>query len=266
MKGARLVPLVLVLVLVPALAQDGKALYGGYCAACHGAEGQGIPGAIPPLAGNPRVQDEAYVVKAVREGISGPLEVNGVRYEGVMPPMPQVSEAEARAIAQYLKGLSGVQGQAPAPSPGVQGDPALGKALFLGQKALQAGGAPCQSCHTVAGVGFLGGGSLGRDLTDAAKRLGGEAGLAALLQNPAFPVMREAYRGKALTQAEAAALAAYLVQVSQEVPRPPSLYLGRFLVAGLVLMGLLLLYQAILWQLRPKSLAERIRAGLRRRV
>ena len=102
MKGKRFFPLALLLALALALAQDGKTLYGQYCAACHGAEAQGIPGAIPPLAGNPRAQDEAYVVKVVREGLSGPLEVNGVSYSGVMPPMPQVSEAEAQAIAQYL--------------------------------------------------------------------------------------------------------------------------------------------------------------------
>ena len=264
MKGTRFVPLALFLALFPAFAQEGKALYGQYCASCHGAEAQGIPGAIPPLAGNPRAQDEAYVVKVVREGLSGPLEVNGVTYSGVMPPMPQVSEAEAQAIAQYLKGLSGTQAEAPAPAPQVQGDPALGRALYLGQKPLQNGGAPCQACHTVAGVGFLGGGSLGKDLTDAAKRLGGEAGLTGLLQNPAFPVMREAYKGKPLTEVEAAALAAFLVQASKEVPRPASLYLGRFLVAGLVLLGLLLLYQAILWRLRPRSLAERIQSQLRR--
>lgn len=263
MKGARLIPLALVLGLALALAQDGKALYGQHCASCHGAEGQGIPGAIPPLAGNPRVQDEAHVVKVVREGLSGPLEVGGVTYNGVMPPMPQVSEAEARAIARYLKGLGGAPAQA-APAPQVQGDPALGRALYLGQKALKNGGAPCQACHTVAGVGFFGGGALGKDLTDAAKRLGGEAGLAALLENPAFPVMREAYKGKPLTKEEAAALAAFLAQVSQEAPRPSSLYLGRFLVAGLLVLVLLLLYQAILWQQRPRSLAERIRAQLRR--
>jgi mono/diheme cytochrome c family protein len=265
MKGKRLYLLILALLPGPVLAQDGKALYGQHCAACHGPEAQGIPGAMPPLAGNPRVQDEAYVVKVVREGLSGPLEVGGVTYNGVMPPMPQVSEAEARAIAQYLKGLGAAPAEAK-PLPQTQGDPALGRALFLGQKALQNGGAPCQACHTVAGVGFLGGGALGRDLTDAAQRLGGEAGLAALLQNPVspFPVMREAYRNKPLTQAEAAALAAFLVQVSQEVPRLPSLYLGRFLVAGLALLALLLLYQAVLWQLRPKSLAERIRGQLRR--
>ncbi|BCZ88085.1 hypothetical protein TthTF19_22640 (plasmid) [Thermus thermophilus] len=259
----RLLPLALAFLLGLSLAQDGKALYGTHCASCHGAEGQGIPGAIPPLAGNPRVQDEAYVVKAVREGLSGPLEVGGVTYNGVMPPLPQVSEAEARAIAQYLKGLGGAPAQA-APAPQVQGDPALGRALYLGQKALKNGGAPCQACHTVAGVGFFGGGALGKDLTDAAKRLGGEVGLAALLENPAFPVMREAYKGKPLTKEEATALAAFLVQVSQEAPRPSSLYLGRFLVAGLVVLALLLLYQAVLWQLRPRSLAERIRAQLRR--
>ncbi|RTH18315.1 cytochrome C, partial [Thermus scotoductus] len=152
MKGKRFFPLALLLALALALAQDGKTLYGQYCAACHGAEAQGIPGAIPPLAGNPRAQDEAYVVKVVREGLSGPLEVNGVTYSGVMPPMPQVSEAEAQAIAQYLKGLSGAQAEAPAPAPQVQGDPALGRALYLGQKPLQNGGAPCQACHTVAGV------------------------------------------------------------------------------------------------------------------
>ncbi|WP_448566747.1 c-type cytochrome [Thermus sp.] len=263
MKGAKLIPLALALLLGLALAQDGKALYGQRCAACHGSEAQGVPGAIPPLAGNPRGQDEAHVLKVIKEGISGPLEVAGTTYNGVMPPMPQVTEAEARAIAAYLKGLSGGSQEAQA-VPQVQGDPALGRALYLGQRPLQNGGAPCQACHTVAGVGFLGGGSMGKDLTDAAKRLGGEAGLAALLKNPAFPVMREAYRDKPLTDTEAAALAAFLAQVSQEAPRPPSLYLGRFLVAGLALFALLLLYQAALWQMRPKSLAERIRAQLRR--
>lgn len=43
---------------------------------------------MPPLAGNPRVQDEAYVVKVVREGLSGPLEVGGVTYDGVMLQCP----------------------------------------------------------------------------------------------------------------------------------------------------------------------------------
>jgi len=91
MKGAKLIPLALALLLGLALAQDGKALYGQRCAACHGSEAQGVPGAIPPLAGNPRAQDEAHVLKVIKEGISGPLEVAGTTYNGVMPPMPQVT-------------------------------------------------------------------------------------------------------------------------------------------------------------------------------
>lgn len=262
----RLLPLFL-LVLGLAWAQDGGALYQEHCAACHGPQGQGVPGAIPPLAGNPRAQDEAHVLKVIREGLSGPLTVGGTAYSGAMPPLPQVSEAEARAIAQYLKTLGGpASTPAPAPAPKAQGEAGRGRALFLGQRSLQNGGAPCAACHTVTGLGALGGGSLGRDLTDAARRFGGEAGLKALLQNPAFPVMRAAYKDKPLTPEEAAALAAFLAQAGQEAPRPPSLYLGRFLVAGLLLLGVFLVYQAALWQTRPKSLSERIRAQLRRRA
>ncbi|GGN01475.1 hypothetical protein GCM10007092_14490 [Thermus composti] len=58
----RLYPLALALLLGLALAQDGQALYGKNCASCHGLEAQGIPEAIPPLAGNPRALDEAYVL------------------------------------------------------------------------------------------------------------------------------------------------------------------------------------------------------------
>ena len=36
---------------------DGQALYTATCAACHQAEGTGLPGAFPPLAGSPVVND-----------------------------------------------------------------------------------------------------------------------------------------------------------------------------------------------------------------
>ncbi|WP_147371341.1 c-type cytochrome, partial [Meiothermus hypogaeus] len=100
-----------------AIAADGAVLYSQNCAGCHGANGQGIPGVFPPLSGNPRIQDEAYVVKAIRQGISGPLEVGGQTYNGVMPAMPQISESDARAIAAYTRGLGGTPAAAPEPTP-----------------------------------------------------------------------------------------------------------------------------------------------------
>jgi mono/diheme cytochrome c family protein len=48
-----------------AQAMDGKALFMKNCAACHQADGKGIPGAFPALAGNPLVQGPAADVATV---------------------------------------------------------------------------------------------------------------------------------------------------------------------------------------------------------
>jgi mono/diheme cytochrome c family protein len=36
-------------------AAAGQKIYAANCSACHGANGAGVPGAFPPLAGNPMV-------------------------------------------------------------------------------------------------------------------------------------------------------------------------------------------------------------------
>ena len=48
-----------------AQAMDGKALFAKNCAACHLANGKGIPGAFPALAGNAFVQGPGADVAAV---------------------------------------------------------------------------------------------------------------------------------------------------------------------------------------------------------
>ncbi len=58
----------------PALAQtDGAGLFQQNCSACHQAQGQGVPGAFPALAGNKFVQGDpkgpAYVVTHGRGGM-----------------------------------------------------------------------------------------------------------------------------------------------------------------------------------------------------
>lgn len=251
-------------------AADGAALYQQSCSGCHGKEAQGVPGAFPPLANNPRVGDEAYVLKVIKEGLSSPLEVNGQRFNGIMPPMAYLSEADAKAISAYLKTLviapapvEPAPAAAQAPVAGGQSRLApLGRALFGGQVRFQNGGAPCMACHTAGGLGALGGGSLGKNLTDLHTRLG-SAGIQAVLDNPAFLVMREAYKGKTFTPEEKAALAAFFEQTAKETTYPASTYAGRLwfvgVVGALVLFGLM----GLLWNNRRESLAEKIR---RRRV
>ncbi|WP_026234947.1 cytochrome c [Calidithermus timidus] len=254
-----------------AWAQDGKTLYQNNCAGCHGAQAQGIPGAFPPLAANPRMADEAYVLKVIRQGLSGPLEVAGQTYNGVMPPMAQVSEADAKAIVAYLKGLAGGSAQAepaaPAPAPTPQpaaspapkaGQAAVGRALFTGQKAFAKGGAPCMACHNAGDLGPMGGGSLGKDLTDLYLRLG-EVGIKGTLSNIAFPVMREAYKGKPLTEAEIDALVAFFAQASKEGHYSSAVYGGRMWYAAVPIALALFGVMALIWLGRRPSLAERLR-------
>lgn len=248
-----------------AIAADGGQLYSQNCAGCHGANGQGIPGVFPPLAGNPRMQDEAYVVKAIRQGISGPLEVGGQTYNGVMPAMPQISEAGARAIAAYTRELGGTPTAAtpasPEPTP-IPTDPALaarGKALFLGQARFQNGGAPCIACHTAGNFGPMGGGSLGRDLTDLHTRLGA-AGIQGVLSNIAFPVMRESYKGKPLSPEEILALTAFFAQTAGQPANTNQMDMARLLFAGLIGFGGLFGVMYLFWSNRRVGLAERIRS------
>ncbi|MCX7783136.1 MAG: cytochrome c [Meiothermus sp.] len=249
-----------------AIAADGAQLYSQNCAGCHGANGQGIPGVFPPLAGNPRAQDEAYVVKVIRQGISGPLEVGGQTYNGVMPAMPQISEADARAIAAYAKGLGGAATATPqppaTPEPATSlADPALaakGKALFLGQLRFQNGGAPCMACHTAGNFGLMGGGSLGRDLTDLHTRLGA-AGIQGVLANIAFPVMRESYKGKPLTPEEISALTAFFAQTAGQPTNTHQMDMARMVFAGLIGFGGLFGVMYLFWSNRRVGLAERIR-------
>lgn len=255
-----------------AVAADGAQLYSQNCTGCHGANGQGIAGVFPPLTNNPRMQDEAYVVKVIREGISGPLEVNGQTYNGVMPAMPQISETDAKAIAVYVKGLGGTTTAppqppaTPEPASAMQADPALaakGQALFLGQQRFQNGGAPCMACHTAGNFGPMGGGSLGRDLTDLHTRLGA-AGIQGVLTNIAFPVMRESYKGKLLTSEEISALSAFFAQTAGKPANTNQMDMARMLFAGLIGFVVLFGLMYVLWNNRRVGLAERIRTSSRR--
>lgn len=89
-----------------------------------------------------------------------------------------------------------------------------GRKLFAGEQSLAGGGPPCISCHTVAGLGGLGGGRLGPDLTKAAERLGGMVGLYAWLTAPPTPQMQANFKEHPFTEAETFALAAYLDQAA----------------------------------------------------
>ena len=98
------------LVRAPATAapqqQDGAALY-KRCAACHLPTGAGVPGVFPPLAADVRNLSQSaagrrYLALVVIKGVSGPITVDGERYQGVMPPQPNLNDAEVASVLNYV--------------------------------------------------------------------------------------------------------------------------------------------------------------------
>ncbi|HLF30716.1 MAG TPA: cytochrome D1 domain-containing protein [Xanthomonadales bacterium] len=81
----------------------GKKLYSVNCAACHQAEGQGLKGAFPPLAGSDKLAEgPAFAINAVLNGLSGPITVNGEDYNAVMPALAYLSDSDVADIVTFV--------------------------------------------------------------------------------------------------------------------------------------------------------------------
>ncbi|MDJ0927209.1 MAG: cytochrome D1 domain-containing protein [Gammaproteobacteria bacterium] len=97
--------------LAQAGAAGGEALYVQHCAACHQADGQGLKGAFPPLAGSDYIaEDPQRLLEVTLEGMSGPIVVNDVTYNNVMPAMSYLSDEELVAILNYVRNSWGNPG------------------------------------------------------------------------------------------------------------------------------------------------------------
>ena len=85
------------------LIAKGESVYLANCAACHQPSGKGLPGAFPPLAGSDYLKgDRKAVLSAAMFGLSGPITVNGVDYNGVMPSMGHLPDADLAAVLTYV--------------------------------------------------------------------------------------------------------------------------------------------------------------------
>ena len=96
-----------------ALMEQGKAVFLANCAACHQPDGKGLKGAFPPLAGSDYLKgDRKQVMGAALFGLSGPITVNGEQYNGVMPSLGHLSDADLAAALTYVWGSWGNDGAA----------------------------------------------------------------------------------------------------------------------------------------------------------
>ena len=83
----------------------GKATFGRICAACHQAQGQGVPGTFPPLAGSDYLAHapKPQIIGHVLHGLQGPVTVNGSTYNGMMPPMAFLSDDEIAGALTFVR-------------------------------------------------------------------------------------------------------------------------------------------------------------------
>jgi mono/diheme cytochrome c family protein len=84
---------------------DGGVLYTARCAACHQADGKGVAGAFPPLAGSEWVDGKPdMVARILLLGVEGPISVKGADYSGTMPAFGgQLSDAELVAVVNHVR-------------------------------------------------------------------------------------------------------------------------------------------------------------------
>jgi mono/diheme cytochrome c family protein len=68
-----------------------------------------MPNTFPPLAGSPFVTGaKSRLIRIVLHGVSGPLTVEGARFNSVMPPLKtQLSDAEIAAVLSYVRSSFG---------------------------------------------------------------------------------------------------------------------------------------------------------------
>lgn len=83
--------------------EAGGRIYAANCAACHQPEGQGIAGVFPPLAGSDYLMADANrAIGVVVNGLSGEIEVNGVKYNGVMPGV-RLSDEDVANVLTFVR-------------------------------------------------------------------------------------------------------------------------------------------------------------------
>jgi mono/diheme cytochrome c family protein len=89
----------------PAVLQAGEALYRDQCAACHGAQGEGVPGMYPALAGNRAVTLDApnNVVRAVLYGGFAPATAGNPRPFGMPPFLHSLSDDAVEQVTTYIR-------------------------------------------------------------------------------------------------------------------------------------------------------------------
>ena len=238
----------------------GEQVFQVTCAACHTLGTDRLVG--PGLADVQDNRDREWLLSFITEPdrmiASGDSIATRLLAEYVVP-MPNVgtTRAQAEAVLDFIAGagrLAEAEREATA-LPAGEDEIRFGRELFQGPVRFTNGGPTCNACHDVMYGGVMGGGTLARDLTDVFTRIG-EPGVRAIIENPPFPTMQQAYEGMPLSDSEVVGLLAFLSQAEGRVPMPMRrargvgvMLLGAGVTGSVFLLGLF----SLIWRGRRKG-------------
>jgi len=93
--------------------EKGKQIYMQTCFVCHQPGGQGLPGQVPPLTKSDYLMaDKTRSIRAVLQGLSGEITVNGKTYNGQMIPISGLTDEEVANVLTYVRNSWGNEGEA----------------------------------------------------------------------------------------------------------------------------------------------------------
>lgn len=265
-------------------AATGKRIFDQKCAACHSVgEGDRIGPDLQGVTGKrPREWLQRWMAAPDRMLAAGDPIATALLHQYRDVPMPnlQLGASEIAALLAYLEtsapdasvqppspvgaGAASSQSSSPASParvPAARGVADIGKNLFTGVLRFRNGGPPCMGCHSVAGIGALGGGRLGPDLTTVATRFGGATAIDAYIAASPTSVMNTVWPQKPLTNEERAHVVAFLGQAPLAQRPVQSIWeLAALAVLGL---ALLLAIAGWIWRGRLREVRRPMIAGRR---
>lgn len=249
-------------------AEAGQQIFQQKCAACHTVGKGDLVG--PDLEGITTHRPTEWLQRWIAAPDEMLAENDPVaiallhKFHDVPMPNLQLSAPEITAVLAYLAtttpgapaessaaavGPSAASRSVAAATPPISssvvavGDPRNGKELFTGATRFGNGGPSCMACHSVAGIGALGGGQLGPDLTTVVTRFGGVAAVSAFIGGSPTPTMAAVWARTPLTAGERADLTAFLAQAA--VSQRPAQAIWN--LAGLSVLGLVAVFAITGW-------------------
>lgn len=261
---------------LPAQTSEAAGFFRQNCTTCHTIGGGRLTG--PDLKNVTQRKDRAWLVQFLQDpkavidsGDPYALKLQEEARGVVMSTIAGMSKEQADALLNMIEAESKLPksqfaGSPISDRPFTPKDFAEGKALFWGTQRFRSGSPACVSCHTVNGIGGLGGGQLGPDLTLVYERLHGRKGVGAWLLNPASPTMQPIFKKQPLQPDEILPLLAVFEEAAKNGGPDRSAGPLNFLLLGMGGAGLGLVSLGAIWKGRFRGVRRTLVGASARKI